>query len=88
LVGAFCNFGVSDTGSAVQNYVIFWVLRRFREIRGWYNIISRFWGYAGGDGFIGFGGLLDVYTSWNEVLAICKRVCHRPYLKAIGAFKL
>jgi len=42
MVGAFCKFGVSDTGSPVQNSVIFWFLKQFWGIRGWYNIIRGF----------------------------------------------
>jgi len=37
-VGAFCNFGVSDTGSPVHFLGFFGILRQILEIRGWYNI--------------------------------------------------
>jgi len=39
MVGAFCNFGVSDTGSAVHFWAYFRVLKHFWGFRGWYNTI-------------------------------------------------
>jgi len=39
LVGAFCYFGVSDTGSPVHFLGVFGILKHFRGFRGWYNTI-------------------------------------------------
>jgi len=54
LVGAFCKIGVSDTGSPVHFLGVFGILRHFRRIRGWYNIVMGFEGW----GFVEVVGLL------------------------------
>jgi len=56
LVGAFCDFGVSDTGSPVHFSRIFAFLRHFRQIRGWCNIVWGSWGLVGVCAFDGCWG--------------------------------